>query len=150
MSENSIILIPEDPRHVPGQDRQQKALARFREIAPKSHEIKATTMEAVQFFYCGGNFERILCPDCGAEIPVPWWQAQMNSDYKAGFQLQKAPMPCCGVQRTLHELNYEWPQGFGRFGIEAMNPNIGRLDDKLKVEFEQILGCPLRVIYQRI
>ncbi|HVS34727.1 MAG TPA: hypothetical protein VMS17_04035 [Gemmataceae bacterium] len=150
MSDNYVILIPEDPHHVPARERQQKALERFREIAPRSREIKATMTEAVRFFDCGGNFERILCPNCGADIPVPWWRARMDSDYKAGFPLEKAATPCCGVQHTLHELTYEWPQGFGRFGIEAMNPNIGRLDDKLKVEFEQILGCSCRVIYQHI
>jgi hypothetical protein len=42
---------------------------------------------------------------------------------------------------------YEWPQGFGRFALDAMNPNIGELQDKYKREVEKILGTKLRVIY---
>jgi hypothetical protein len=45
---------------------------------------------------------------------------------------------------------YEWPQGFGRFALDAMNPNIGILQDRYKLEFEEILGTKLRVIYQHI
>jgi hypothetical protein len=59
-------------------------------------------------------------------------------------------MPCCGVSNTLHELVYEWPQGFGRFALEAMNPNIGILEDEHKKELEELLGTKLRVIYQHI
>jgi hypothetical protein len=32
----------------------------------------------------------------------------------------------------------------------AMNPNIGKLEEKYKREFEQILGTKLRVIYRHI
>jgi hypothetical protein len=58
--------------------------------------------------------------------------------------------PCCGAICTLHELAYEWSQGFGRFALDAMNPNIGELEDRYKQEFEEILGTKLRVIYQHI
>ena len=39
---------------------------------------------------------------------------------------------------------------FGRFGLDARNPNIGELEDRYKREFEEILGTKLRVIYQHI
>ena len=48
------------------------------------------------------------------------------------------------------KLVYEWPQGFGRFALDAMNPNIGKLDNRYKEEIEGILGTKLRVIYQHI
>jgi len=67
-----------------------------------------------------------------------------------GFKLAPYPTPCCGVRCTLHELVYEWPQGFGRFALDAMNPNIGKLEDRYRAEFEEILGTRLRVIYQHI
>jgi hypothetical protein len=74
----------------------------------------------------------------------------MDDDYEDGFRLDKYATPCCGKAHTLHELTYEWPQGFGRFALNAMNPNLGLLDDKYKREFEEILGTPLRVIYRHI
>jgi len=79
-----------------------------------------------------------------------WWQSRMDEDYGDGFKLASYSTPCCGARCTLHELVYEWPQGFGRFALDAMNPNIGALEDRYKAEFEEILGTKLRVIYQHI
>jgi hypothetical protein len=147
MSDNWIALVPENPRFVPKAAQQRRARDRFAEIAPDADEI-----ETVQFFDCGANLERIRCPSCGSEISGDWWEERMDedSDGEDGFKLASYAMPCCGKKHTLHELAYEWPQGFGRFALDAMNPNIGTLEDKYKREFEKILGTKLRVIYQHI
>lgn len=150
MSDNWITLIPEDSRAVPDAAKQRRARDRFVEIAPKADEIEISALDKVEFFDCGENFERICCPSCSAEIAVEWWQDRMNEDYGDGFKLAKYSTPCCDSKLTLNELDYRWPQGFARFALAAMNPNIGRLDDKHKLEFEAILGAKLRVIYQRI
>ena len=83
------------------------------------------------------------------EISGKWWNERMDDDYTKGkgFKLASYPTPCCGGQCTLHELIYEWPQGFGRFALEARNPNIGKLQERYKQELEEILGTKLRVIY---
>jgi hypothetical protein len=161
MSDNWIALIPEDPRFVPDTAKRQRARDRFTEIAPDADEIEIKISEKVEFFDCGANFERVLCPACGAEIPVDWWQARMDEDSGVdgwqdrmdedsgdGFKLASYSTPCCGKECRLHELVYEWPQGFGRFALDAMNPNIGELEDQYKREFEKILGTKLRVIYR--
>src|SRR4029079_15834676 len=108
--------------------------------------------EAIEFLDCGGNFERILCPGCGVEIPLPWWHEKLDLDSDTGsaFVLTRHSTPCCGSSHTLHELVYDWPCGFGRFAFEVMNAGIGKLDDKYKKEFEDILGCQLRIIYRHI
>ena len=74
----------------------------------------------------------------------------MDEDYGDGFKLATYPTPCCGAQYTLHQFVYEWPQGFGRFALDAMNPAIGELEERYKAELEEILGTKLRVIYQHI
>jgi hypothetical protein len=148
MSDNWIAIVPEDPRFVPHAAKQRRARDRFAEIAPEADKIQIKVSEKVEFFDCGANFESICCPSCRAEISVEWWQDRMDEDYGDGFKLAKYVAPCCGAKVTLHELDYEWPQGFGRFALDAMNPNIGKLDDKYKLEFEEILGTKLRVIYQ--
>jgi hypothetical protein len=150
MSDNWIALIPEDPRFIPDAAKRSRARDRFAEIAPDADEIEIKVCEKVEFFDCGANFERILCPSCRSEIPSAWWQDRMDEDYSDGFVLAKYATPCCKALHTLHELVYDWPQGFGRFALDAMNPNIGKLDDRYKEEFEGILGTPLRVIYQHI
>jgi hypothetical protein len=150
MSDNWIVLIPEDPWLVPDAVKQRRARDRFAEIAPEADEIEIKVSEKVEFFDCGANLERICCPSCRAQIPVEWWQERMDEDYGDGFKLASYATPCCGKKSTLHELVYEWPQGFGRFALDALNPNIAKLAEKDKREFEKILGTKLRVIYQHI
>jgi len=150
MSDNWIKLIPEDPNFIPEAGKRSQARDRLAEIAPDADEIDIIVFENVEFFDCCANFERILCPRCRSEIPVAWWQQRMDEDYSNGFMLAKYATPCCKTLHTLHELVYEWPQGFGRFALDAMNPNIEMLEDRYKEEFEEILGTKLRVIYQHI
>jgi hypothetical protein len=144
-------LIPEDPLFVPDEPRRNRARARFAEIAPNSDDITADVKDHVVFFDCGTNFETIRCPSCSAEVPMEWWQGRIKDDsIGESFKLSTYPMPCCQAQHTLHELTYDWPQGFGRFALDAMNPDIGELDGKYKTELEGILGTSLRVIYQHL
>lgn len=150
MSDDWIILIPEDPRFVPDGSRQFRAKLRLVELAPEAHEITAEESDTVRFLDCGGNFERILCPSCGSEVPIEWWQERMGDDFADGFLLRTYEVPCCSRCLTLQELVYIWPQGFGRFTLSAMNPNLGKLNDTHKNELENILGTPLRVIYRHI
>ena len=150
MSDNWIELVPEDPHFVPAQEKQSVARNRLTEIAPDADVVEIKVSDAVQFFDCGANFERILCPSCGAEVPDTWWQERMDEDYEQGFKLGSYTTPCCGAISTLHGLIYEWPQTFGRFALSARNPNIGILDDKHKGELEEILGTKLIIVYQHI
>src|SRR5438552_17994093 len=151
MSDNWIALIPEDPHFIPDATRRKRARDRFAEIAPDADDIKARVSHKVKFFDCGGNLERILCPSCKKKLPEEWWEKRMDEDNKnGGFRLAKYPTPCCQALRTLHELVYDWPQGFGQFALDAMNPNIGRLKPRDKKDLEEILGTQLRVIYQHI
>jgi hypothetical protein len=150
MSENWIALIPEDPHFVPEEANRNRARDRFAEIAPDADEIDLKVSETIQFFDCGENFERVLCPGCNAEIPLAWWEDRMDEDYSDGFRMSDYATPCCGARHTLQELVYDWPQGFGRFALDAMNPDIGKLEDRYKLEFEKIVGTKLRVIYQHL
>ncbi len=150
MSDNWIALIPEDPRFVPDQAAQSRARALFIKLAPDAHSIEARVSPTIEFFDCGTNLERILCPACRSEISTDWWQDRMDEDFDDGFKLNAYPTPCCRTNATLHELVYEWPQGFGRFILDAMNPNLERLPDPSKAELEAILGTKLRVIYQHL
>ncbi len=149
MSEHYITLVPEDPRFVPEAANQLRARHRFAEIV-QANEIEIIVSEKIKFIDCGENFGRILCPSCHSEIAVAWWKQRMHDDYAKGFILAAYATPCCRIQCTLHELVYEWPQGFGRFALDARNPNIGKLEEKYKQELEEILGTRLRVIYQHI
>jgi hypothetical protein len=151
MSDHWVVLIPEDPRHVPDRLSQERARARFAELAGHADEITVKATEDVRFFSCVENFSRVVCPSCGGEIPMDWWWAKIGGDYDGGFRLDRYRTPCCDKPYTLHEFVCDWPQGFGRFNLTAINPEcLGQIDDRQKREFEEILGTPLRVIYVHI
>jgi hypothetical protein len=149
MSDNWIAIVPEDPRYIPTERQRTRGRERFLEIAPDADKIEIRISDDIRFYDCGSNLEKTSCPSCPAEIPNEWWQDRLDDDSDDdGFKLAPYVMPCCNAQHTLHELDYDWPQGFGQFAIDAMNPNIEKLDVQCIAEFEEILGVPLRVIYQ--
>jgi hypothetical protein len=150
MSDNWITVIPEDPGFAPDMARLNNALEWFLNAAPDAEEIAIKQSEEIEFFDCGSNFERVLCPSCRVEISLEWWRQRMDDDHDIGFKLSKYPAPCCRTAQTLHELIYDWPQGFGRHAIDAMNPGIEKLNNTQQRELEQILGTPIRIIYQHI
>ena len=130
MSDNWIVLIPEDPEYVPSEFQRARARKLFEGMAPEADEIEIVVEDKVQFFHCGGNAERIRCPSCNAQVDYKWWGEQMDEDYvNNGFGLAAYATPCCGARHRLHDLIYDWPEGFGRFAIEVMNPGIGKLDE---------------------
>lgn len=151
MSENWIILIPEDPTLVPTGDRHGEAIGLLKALAPESEQVETVVSEKVRFVDAGENFQRINCPACNATIDNDWWQDQMSDDFvDAGFVLKPRETPCCKAKASLHELRYDWPQGFAKFSLEAMNPNTGELPASGIRDLESILGCPLRLIYCHI
>lgn len=150
MSDNWTIIIPEDPAIVPDANRQARARNWFERAAPHAERIEIKTTATIGFFDCGGNFEGIKCPSCSGEIEMEWWCQRMDEDSVDGFKLLKYATPCCGASHTLHELVYEWPQGFGRFALEIKNADIGKLNEKQVRELETILGYKVRVIYRHI
>ena len=50
----------------------------------------------------------------------------------------------------MNDLRYDFDQGFSRWGVDVMNPNIETLDDATVARFESILGCKVKVVYQHI
>ncbi len=151
MSDNWITLIPESPNMIPDKKCQLAAQKRFQEIATDADEIKIKIFDKCSFFDCGSNFQKIRCPSCKSEIAIEWWNGKIDEDYvNDGFELNTYQTPCCKSSHTLHDLIYDWPQGFGRFAIEAMNPNIGELKNEIKEDLENLLRTKIRVIYQHI
>src|SRR5262245_59203231 len=120
MSDNWIILIPDDPTLVPEPARQKAAAAHLRRIAPEG-EVRTEASDSIKFIDCGSNFESVHCPYCDASIEMGWWGDRMSDDYDKGFRLSPLTMPCCSKQASLNDLSYERPQAFGRFVLEVMN-----------------------------
>ena len=151
MSDHYIHVIPVDPNLLPPKARREEAVAYFRKITADSDAVKASTSTAPVFVHCGANFNEVRCPACNKPIEIETWQEWMQQDSTAkGFKLPAHVMTCCGARRNLNDLLYDWPQGFARCRISAMNPNIGKLSAKQIALFAEILATPIRVIYEHV
>lgn len=70
----------------------------------------------------------------------------MSSAASVNFAKLTLAAPCCGQQVSLNDLNYLWPSAFGRYTLEAMNPNTkGLSTDQIQL-LAKTLGCEVREI----
>lgn len=151
MSDHWIAIIPRNPHFVPADDRIAAGEEYLKSLAPESEEISSSVDAGVMFRDCGENLESIQCPKCQADLDQEWWSEALSEDEgEAGFKLATYLLPCCRKKATLNELVYHFDQGFSRFILEAMNPNIGELEREEIQHLEELLGTPLKVIYQHI
>lgn len=151
MSDDFILVIPRDPSYVPMPGVQRLLMELLARWAPGAEGITVETSEEIRFFDCGENFARIGCPRCAAEVNLEWWHARMNEDEQEGsFRLASYPLPCCGASVTLNDLEYDWPQAFGRFRWEVRNPDMGELTRENRRELERAAGVPLVFVRQRL
>ena len=147
MSEHSVTFVPRDPRYIPNSQQIKHAEALARSLFPQADAILPQLGDGIRLFDAGGNFESVTCPGCSAQIELDWWQAAMDADYdEQGFRLQPQTMPCCERSYALHEMTYDWPQAFGKFGLELRNPGVGSIPAESVGPFESALGTSLKVI----
>ena len=151
MSDRTTSFIPVDPRYVPEVRAQASAADTLREFAPKADEVWTDSAEGVVFRDCGGNFESVRCPQCSAEITTEVWHGWMDADFSEpdGLRLDPLVLDCCGSSTTLNGLVYDWPQGFSRYMLSVRNGGLEH-PQAVMPELEQILGCKLRMIRQKL
>ncbi len=151
MSDHFTSFIPTDPRFVPSKKAQRAAAALLEELAPNAEEVSSEVDDNVAFRDCGENFERVSCPQCSADIALDVWQEWMSEDWSkaSGFRLAAITAPCCKATTSLNELAYDWPQGFSRYVLKAMNVGDALPDDSVS-KLETALGCTLRTVRQMI
>jgi hypothetical protein len=147
MSDNILRLIPTVPDYVPDAEAQNQARKLLASHLPQAREVYIELSDTVRFVDQGGNFERVRCPVCGVTLETEWWQQAMDTAYETEFRELGITTPCCASGVSLNDLIYDWPAGFARFSLEALNPNVRDLEDKMKRKLEELLGCELRRIW---
>ena len=70
----------------------------------------------------------------------------MDVAASSGFENLQIRAACCGADVSLNGLKYGWPVAFGRFFLEARNPNVTGLSSEALLELGQALGGPVRQI----
>ena len=147
MSDNFLRLIPTDPEYTPDAQAADEARAYLATLVPDADEVKAAMTSEVTFIDQGTNLERISCPRCGAELDESWWADEVERASNTAFTQLDVTTPCCAARVSLNDLDYEWPAGFARFVLEAMNPQVRDLDESATARLATMLGTPLRRIW---
>jgi hypothetical protein len=146
MSDTYLRIIPSDPACVPSALARERALGLLQRSVPLAHDIGSQLTDEIRFVDCGDNFEAVHCPRCGVDVSE-WWSLAMEMAHEQQFRDLRATTPCCGTRTSLNELVYSWPAGFARYSLEALNPGLGSLPDRLVQRLEDVLGSTLRIIW---
>lgn len=143
-----LYLIPEDSSRVPDVAAFPTIVELLERLAPAAASVSISVSESVRFFDAGANFESVRCPACKEEMDIGWWGESMSAAYEAGLEDLGVTTPCCSSSTSLHDLDYDWPQGYARWAAELRNPDRGPLKDCERAELDAAAGVPLREIWQ--
>jgi hypothetical protein len=147
MSDHLLRWIPLDPSFVPSGEAAERAAQWLRARAPQAAEVSAEVSPKIQFVDCGSNFQGILCHVCKDEVPLDWWHEAMGAAGATDFADRVVTLPCCAATANLEDLEYDGPQGFARFVLEARNAAIGEPSASDTEQVAQLLGTPVRLIF---
>ena len=149
MSDTFLRLVPVDPRWTPSHDAAASAVRLMTRMLPAADHVSFHVEESVVFYDAGEFSESISCPACRADLG-DWWADAMNAAYVSKFEDLAIVTPCCATRTSLNDLVYRWPAAFGRFCLEAFNPNVAGISDPDRAALEEALGAPLKVVIQRL
>ena len=113
----------------------------------QADDVSARYTEEVAFVDAGENFEAVFCPLCNKELDQDWWGEAMEHASLTEFTDLTVRAPCCQGSTNLNDLRYEMPQGFSRFVLEVLNPNVAAVPDAVVAELQKLLGCEIQVVW---
>jgi hypothetical protein len=115
------------------------------EYLPRAEEIDFEFLEDVEFIDAGSNWSGVNCPLCNSNAEA-WWGEAMSTAAESRFETLELRTPCCDRSTSLDKLNYQWPVAFGRFVLEAANPNSTGLSTEQLQKLAEVLGSPVREV----
>jgi hypothetical protein len=148
VSDDWLQFVPELPTWQPTQEAASSAVALLRSFVPKSEAVKAGFSNDVEFFHPGENWSGVHCPRCDADAQG-WWPEAMDDAWKNRFADLIVATPCCRAAVSLNDLRYVSNAGFGRFVLEAMNPDQDTTSEQ-ELSLAKALGTPLKKIWVHI
>jgi hypothetical protein len=151
VSDDYIRLVPTDKWWQPNAQDVAAATTYVARLfsGPKDdvEEVEAEFYEQVTLIDAGENTTRISCSNCDRDVDVHWFfdLIEENGESFASLDIR---VPCCSQVVALDSLRYDWPVGFARFGLCAMNPTRAKyaLDDAELAEVAALLGHPVMQI----
>ncbi|KAA3505430.1 hypothetical protein G6L63_23535 [Agrobacterium vitis] len=149
MSDSILRYVPTDPLWQPSPADARKAISLLKSIAPEADDVGPIFEDKVTFYDPGQNWLGVECSSCGADAEK-WWGDAMDIAYASEFTSLTVEAPCCGTTVSLNNLRYLWPAAFGRFAIEARNPNIADTSEEQDQQIADCLGTTLRKMWVRV
>ncbi|NJC84442.1 hypothetical protein [Planosporangium mesophilum] len=151
MSDGYIRLIPADPTWQPTPEAAAAAVAYVaRLFSGPTDDVEHVDHEfydRVTLIDAGENTTRITCSRCEGDIDLEWFYDLIEESGES-FDNLDARAPCCGAVVSLDTLRYDWPVGFARFEVSAMNPTRAKyeLDAQELADVAALLGHPVTQI----
>ncbi|WFU06317.1 hypothetical protein QA648_24745 (plasmid) [Rhizobium sp. CB3171] len=149
MSDNFLLFISDDPHWQPSPSDADRAVSLLKLIAPGADSVEASFEDEVTFYHPVQNWSGVECSACGADAEL-WWESAMDAASANRFENLNIKTPCCGTNVSLNDLRYIWPAAFGRFALEARNPNIANTTSDQDQQLAECLGTRLRKVWMRI
>jgi hypothetical protein len=140
MSDNWLRYVPVDPQFQPSPSAAKAAEALLISFLPEAEEVNSEFTESVAFIDPGANWSGVQCPSCAADAQA-WWNDAMSVAAQADFTSLSVQAPCCAAMTSLNAMHYVWPAAFGRYVVEAMNPNVKSLSAIQLSQLATTLGC---------
>jgi hypothetical protein len=151
VSDFYIRLIPGDQQWQPSREDAEAAVRYLEGLfsGPQDdvEEVGAEFYDRVTLIDAGENTTRVSCSSCTEEIGVDWLYDLVEANGES-FDSLEIRVPCCSAMVELSSLHYDWPVGFARFEVTAMNATRAKyeLDDGELAELGSILGHPVTQI----
>lgn len=149
MSDTYLILMPTAPTWIPDAAAAERAATALAALAPGAEHVEATIHDVVTFVDQGENFDRVTCPACASELDMEWWGERMGVAAEEAFAELTIETPRCGASTTLNDLACDWPAGFARTELSALNPGRHWLDDAECADVAAALGHAVKQVMAR-
>ncbi|MDZ5446397.1 hypothetical protein U2F26_27300 [Micromonospora sp. 4G57] len=111
-------------------------------------EVEYEFYDRMTLIDAGENTSQIACSRCGRDIGLDWLGDLVRGNGSLSFDHLDVTVPCCGAVVPLNSLHYDWPIGFARFEVSAMNPTRAQyeLDTEELARVADLLGHPVAQI----
>jgi hypothetical protein len=150
MSETWLRLVPRNEEYIPSPEAQVSAAKYFFQEFHDFDDLESLETEDFDLNNDDDEFSiteyEVLTFFVDYDFIMDW--EEEDEDETIGYKFEPRKIPCCNKEFTLRDLSYDFDQGFGYFCLKTLLSTTLSAD-KI-ANFERILDCPLRVIYQRL
>jgi len=144
-----IRIIPQKPE-LELQKEISVSLIKYLSKEFPNNEIIIRLDSTISFVDCGQGFEKVVCPNCGKEISMDFWQESMDMASRTNFKDMSIKTNCCQTLTDLNSLNYKADCGFAKSIITVNDPNTKINDSKILLGLKRISGIDYKLIFAHI